>query len=125
MTVITQSENKNEIDEKVEFSAKKILIELLSTLINNMFLVGIVLGFIYLAKTSKICTFIYQLMTFLSNCVLPFSLFSVGAYLSSQNLISCNWLVFLISIVSRLIIGPIITGVFCFALKFPGRLARQ
>lgn len=125
----TQSENKNEtkneIDEKVEFSAKKILIELLSTLINNMFLVGIVFGFIYLAITSKMCTFIYHLMTLLSNCVLPFSLFSVGAYLSSQNLISCNWLVFLISIVSRLIIGPILAGVFCFALKFPGRLARQ
>lgn len=124
--------NSNEIindykDEEEEFifSGKKIVLEILNTLIHNMFLVGIVAGFVYLAITSKVCTFLYQLMTLLSNCVLPFSLFSVGAYLSSQSLISCNWMVFLFSLVARLIVGPILAGLFCYALKFPGRLARQ
>lgn len=118
-------DHKDDDEEEFIFSGKKIALEILNTLIHNMFLVGIVAGFVYLAITSKVCTFLYQLMTLLSNCVLPFSLFSVGAYLSSQSLISCNWMVFLLSLVARLIVGPILTGLFCYALKFPGRLARQ
>ena len=34
-------------------------------------------------------------------------------------------MVFLFSLVGRLIVGPVLAGVFCYALKFHGRLAHQ
>lgn len=115
---------EDEDEDEFVFSTLK-NIEILSTLIHNMFLVGIVVGFIHLAITSKVCTFLYQLMTLLSNFFLHFSLFSVGAYLSSQSLISCNWMVFLFSLFGRSIVGPVLAGVFCYALKFHGLFSWQ
>ncbi|OHT10064.1 hypothetical protein TRFO_20785 [Tritrichomonas foetus] len=115
----------NNNDDDDDHYIKKLLLEILNRLIHNMFLVGIVFGMIYLAITSKTCTFLKELMNMLGDCVLPFALFNVGAFLSTQSLIACHWAEALVSLIGRLILGPFLAGIYCYALGFPGRLSQQ
>lgn len=115
----------NPAEDDVEFSCKKLCFEIINKLLHNMFLLGVVFGLIYLFITSKMCTFVYELINLFADRVLPLSLFNVGAFLSTKSLIACNWLIFVISLFARLIIGPILSALFCYCLNFPARLSRQ
>lgn len=121
------NENKKLISEgkpKKKFSIKTI-IHILFSLTQNMFLVGNVFGLIYAATAWGVCTFLREIMKLIGDCVLAFSLFCVGAFLSQHSLVSCHWSQFLFAMISKLVIIPFITTLLCLAFKLPPRLARQ
>ncbi|OHT13052.1 Auxin Efflux Carrier family protein [Tritrichomonas foetus] len=109
---------------KRKFSAK-IFLEILLRLVQNMFLIGIAAGLIYSAFAWNVCTFLSQLQSLLGDCVLPFALFNVGAFLSQQSLFACHWLQFVFCAFLRLLVGPFFSLLFCLALKIPNKMARQ
>lgn len=121
------NENKKLIAEgkpKKKFSYKTI-VRILLNLCQNMFLVGNVFGLIYAALAWKVCTFVRQLMKMLGDCVLSFSLFCVGAFLSQHSLVSCHWSQFLFAMIMKLIVDPFIMILLCLAFKMPPSLSRQ
>ena len=119
------SQSMNNQDKKHNNFMKVLILEILNKLVHNMFLVGIIFGLIYMAITSKMCTFVSEFINLLGDCVLPFALFNVGAFLSQQSLIACSWTLLLASLFGRLVLGPLIAGVYCYALGYSGKLSRQ
>ena len=122
-----REENQKLIAEgkpKRKFSFKTI-IHILLNLCQNMFLVGNVFGLVYAAIAWNVCTFVSEIMKLLGDCVLPFSLFCVGAFLSQHSLISCHWSQFIFAMIMKLFIAPLIMALLCAAFKMPPRISRQ
>ncbi|OHT06173.1 Auxin Efflux Carrier family protein [Tritrichomonas foetus] len=109
---------------KRKFSFRTI-IQIILNMCQNMFLIGNIFGLIYASTAWKVCTFVREAMKLLGDCVLAFSLFCVGAFLSQHSLISCHWSQFVFAMIMKLIIAPLIMCLLCAAFKLPSRLARQ
>lgn len=61
----------------------------------------------------------------MGDVVLPLSLFSVGIFLAQHSFIACHWLKFIVMLLIRHIISPLLAAVFAYLLHFNNKLARQ
>lgn len=103
----------------------RIIFGVLKRLITNPIVIGNVLGFIYAATGWKMCPYLMDLMTPLSDVVLALSLFTVGGFLSQHSLIACSWLQFIFGIILRHLIYPLVMGFYCWVFGISGKLSRQ
>lgn len=122
--IVIQNQALRAKGEEPECSAKFLLV-ILSHIAKNMFLMGILFGLIYSSFPLPTCTFLDELNKLLGDCVLALALFNVGAFLSQQSVMACPWQQFLISVIVRLIVCPLVTIAYCYALKLPGKMSRQ
>lgn len=103
----------------------KILLNIILRVILNPIILGIVLGFIYAATKFDKCPFLDKLLTYLQGSVLSLCLFCVGGFLSQNSLIAANFIRFVVSVLLRHIVFPLLIALFCYAFKVNGKLSRQ
>jgi predicted permease len=88
-------------------------------------LLGDIVGFIWAATGWEIPPYVSTLTTIMGNTVLPICLFSVGIFLSQHRFIACHWAKFLVMVVLRHIVSPILALFFGWVLRFDNRTIRQ
>jgi predicted permease len=88
-------------------------------------LLGDITGFIWAATGWKIPPYVATLTTIMGDTVLPICLFSAGVFLSQHHFIACHWLKFIVMVILRHIISPILALFFAWTLRFSNRSIRQ
>ena len=99
--------------------------EVVLRMLKNPILLGNLVGLVYAGTALPVSTMLSQVFNMLGDMCLAYSLFCVGAFLSQHSFMSCHWLKFVTALVVRLFIGPIIAGIYSWALGLSPRLARQ
>lgn len=110
------------LEEKFSFA---ILGRIFLRVFLNPIILGLVLGFGYAAAKFRKCPFLDRLMELLQGCVLSLCLFCVGGFLSQNSLIAANFIRFIVSILLRHIVFPLLIALFCKAFNVNGRLSKQ
>lgn len=82
-------------------------------------------GFVYAATGLKVPTYLVSLTKMMGDVVLPLSFFSVGIFLAQHSFIACHWLKFVVMLLIRHVISPLLAAVFAYLLHFNNKLARQ
>ena len=94
-------------------------------IITNPIIIGNIIGFIWAAIGWEIPTFFGSLTTFLGDEVLGICLICVGGFIAQNSIIACNWLKFLVCVIVRHIIMPMIAMLYSYAFKLSNKLSRQ
>ena len=111
-------------EPKISFSKKQAL-KIFLHVIKSPILIGDICGFVYAATGLKVPTYLVSLTKMMGDVVLPLSLFSVGIFLAQHSFIACHWLKFVVMLLIRHVISPLLAAVFAYLLHFNNKLARQ
>jgi len=112
-------------DGQEEKFSIRILGRIFFRLITNPIVIGNVAGFCYAATKFRVFPLLADLLKYLGDSVLAFSLFCVGGFLSQHSLIACHWAHFLVCLLIRHFAMPTLMGLYSWAFKISGKLARQ
>lgn len=103
----------------------KIFVIIGERLVTNPIIIGIVLGFIYMATGWHFCGYVNSLLNTMGNSVLALCLYCVGGFLSQHSLIACNFINFIFCILARHVLMPTFVALYSYAFHLSGRLSRQ
>lgn len=112
-------------DGQVEKIDWHLPLDIFIRVITNNFIIGNALGFIYAATKWKMCPYLWDLMKYLGDAVLALCMFTVGAFLSQHNIIACNFVHLVVTLLIRHIVFPFVMAIYCFAFNLSHRLSRQ
>ena len=110
------------LEEKIDWHLP---LSIIKGIITNNLIIGNILGFIYAATKWDMCPYLWDVMKFLGDSVLPLAMFTVGGFLSRHSIIACNFFHLLVCILIRHIIFPACTGVWCSILGLAPKVSRQ
>lgn len=119
---VESMENGSPQDRKFSLTELKLIV---LKFIQSPILIGNVVGLIYSATGLPVPTFLDEFLNLTGNVVLPMALFCIGVFLSNNPLMPNNWFEFLGCFFIRLFVSPGWAMLWCWALKVPGKLARQ
>jgi len=111
-------------EPKERFSFSKVIF-IIKSIVTAPVFIGIVLGFGWMATGLTQPIFLKRIMDLLANLVLFLSLFCVGCFLSEHSLMSCPWWQFLVCVIVRHILQPVVAGFYSWALNINHTTARQ
>ncbi|OHT02009.1 Auxin Efflux Carrier family protein [Tritrichomonas foetus] len=94
-------------------------------IVTSPIIIGNVIGFVWSAIGWTLPTFLLSLTTFLGDEVLGICLICVGGFIAQHSIIACHWLKFILCILARHIISPMVTMFFCWVFKMENKLSRQ
>ena len=126
------SENDNDKKDKPTHHKKhqgltpwKLFKHVIVQLVTNPILIGNVIGLIWAAFGWKIPTFLGSLTTFLGDEVLGICLICVGGFIAQSSIVACNWIKFIVCLIARHILMPMLAMLFAWALNLSNKLVRQ
>lgn len=122
---VANAKHREEEDGAVEKFSPRLFLTILIEIVTNVFTIGELLGFAWALTRWAPCPFLDDLTKYLGDAALALTLFTVGGFLSQHSLMACNVFHFLVSIVLRMIVFPMVVGIYAFAFGLAPRLSKQ
>jgi predicted permease len=112
-------------DEPLEKFSPKILAQIGMSMIVNPIIIGYIIGFAWAGLKLPIPLFIEEILQNLAVTCLPMSCLCIGGFLAQNSLIACQWSQFVIGLVTRHIVCPLLVALSAGLFRFTGTEARQ
>lgn len=116
---------KREKGELTETFSWRILLQILKTVVTSSIVIGNLCGMAWSLTRLQLPLFLIRLMEYMGDIVLPLSLFCVGGFLAQHSMIACHWLEFIVCMLVRHVVCPLITALLAASFRTSGELARQ
>lgn len=109
-------------EEKFTFTT---ILKVIKNVFMSPIIQGIIVGIIWSLTTISLPLYLDKLMIVISQTISACALFCVGGFLAQHSLIACKWSEFVIGVLFRFIIMPLLGLVFSYAIGLTATESRQ